>query len=138
MRSLRFLAAAALTAGTSPSASAVTVVADDQIVQGSLCVGTACLDGEAFGFDTIRMKGPVLRIEFTDTSVGAFPTTDWQITVNDDDATGTSSHFAIEDVSAATVPFAIEAGAPTDSLRVAADGRIGLGTAAPTPASSST
>jgi hypothetical protein len=133
MRSFRFLAAAVFSAGTSLSASAVTVVADDQVVQGSLCVGTACVNNESFGFDTIRMKGPVLRIEFVDTSVGAFPTTDWQLTINDDDATGTSNHFAIEDVSAATAPFTIEAGAPTDSLRVAADGRVGLGTAAPEP-----
>lgn len=133
MRSFRFLAAAALAASSPLAASAVIVVPDDQVVQGSQCVGTACLDGESFNFDTIRMKGPVLRIEFTDTSVGAFPTTDWQIAVNDDDAAGTSNHFAIEDVTAATAPFTIEAGAPTDSLRVTADGRVGLGTAAPEP-----
>jgi hypothetical protein len=132
MRSTRLLAAAALASLASLPASA-TVIPDDVIGQGSLCVGPPCVDGESFGFDTIRLKGTVLRVQFEDTSAGAFPTTDWQITINDDDATGTSSHFAIEDRTAATAPFTIEAGAPNDAIRVAADGRVGLGTAAPEP-----
>jgi hypothetical protein len=130
MKAFRFLAVAAL---LPVPAHAVVVVADDQVVQGSLCVGLACVNNEAFGFDTIRMKGTVLRLQFEDTSAGAFPTADWQITLNDDDATGTSNHFSIEETSAGTAPFTIEAGAPTDALRIAADGRIGLGTAAPEP-----
>jgi hypothetical protein len=134
MTTLRSLAFAALAALAPTTASAVTVLADDQVVQGSLCVGLACVDGEPFGFDTIRLKGTVVRVQFDDTSVSAgFPATDWQITLNDDDASGTSNHFSIEDTTAATVPFTIEAGAPTNSLRVAADGRVGLGTAAPEP-----
>jgi hypothetical protein len=135
MKSLQLLAAAALATCASLPATAVTVVPDDQVVQGSQCVGTACVDGESFGFDTIRLKGPVLRIEFVDTSSSAgFPTTDWQLTANDDDASGTSNHFAIEDVTAATAPFTIEAGAPTDSLRVMSDGHVGLGVAVSDPA----
>ncbi len=115
------------------SASADQVIADDLIVQGSECVGSGCVDGETFGFDTLRMKGDVLGIQFTDTSSSSgFPTTDWQITINDDDASGTASHFSIEDLDAGTVPFTLEAGAPTDSIHVASDGDVGIGTAAPT------
>jgi len=114
-------------------AFAVTVVADDQVVQGSLCVGLACVNNESFGFDTIRLKGAVLRVQFEDTSVGTFPTADWQITLNDDDATGTSNHFSIEETSAGTAPFTIEAGAPNDALHIAPGGAVGLGTATPEP-----
>jgi len=112
-------------------ASADQVVPDDLIVQGSACVGLACVDGEAFSFDTIRMKGTVLRLQFTDTSAGSFPTTDWQITVNDDDAVGVGSYFSIEDLDAGTAPFTLEAGAPSDSIHVTSDGRVGMGTSTP-------
>jgi hypothetical protein len=46
------------------------VIADDQIVQGSLCVGLDCVNNENFGFDTIRLKENNLRIKFEDTSTG--------------------------------------------------------------------
>jgi len=59
------------------------VIADDLIVQGSACVGMDCVNGESFGFDTIRMKENNLRIKFQDTSTGTFPTVDWQLTAND-------------------------------------------------------
>lgn len=57
---------------------------DDVVVKGSLCVGIDCVNGENFGFDTIRLKENNLRIRFTDSSASSsFPTIDWQITVND-------------------------------------------------------
>lgn len=112
-------------------AAADQVVADDLIVQGSLCAGSSCVNNESFGFDTIRVKGDVVRFQFIDTSIGAFPTTDWQITINDDDAFGSASYFSIEDIDAGTAPFTLEAGAPTDSIHVTGDGRVGIGTGAP-------
>lgn len=45
-----------------------TVVADDQIVQGSERVGLDCVVNESFGFDTLRLKDNSPRIRFYDTS----------------------------------------------------------------------
>jgi Chaperone of endosialidase len=106
------------------------VVPDDNIVQGSLCVGLDCVNNESFGFDTIRLKENNTRIKFEDTSTGAFPTTDWQLTANDS-ASGGVNRFSIEDVTAATNPFTIVGGAPTNSVFVSSAGNLGLGTATP-------
>ncbi|HEY6045961.1 MAG TPA: hypothetical protein VIU65_05115, partial [Pyrinomonadaceae bacterium] len=40
------------------------VIPDDLIVQGSACVGLDCVNGEVFGFDTIRTKENNTRIQF--------------------------------------------------------------------------
>jgi hypothetical protein len=106
------------------------VVADDQIVQGSLCVGLDCVNNESFSFDTIRLKENNLRIKFEDTSTGTFPTTDWQLTANDS-ASGGQNRFSIEDVTAVTIPLTISGGAPSNSIFVAANGKLGLRTATP-------
>lgn len=135
MTCTRLCIAVALAALLARAASADQVIADDLIVQGSECSGIDCVDGESFGFDTVRIKGPVVRFQFTDTSSAVgFPTTDWQITVNDDDALGTLDRFSIEDLDAGTTPFTLEGGAPTGSIHVTSDGRVGLGTSAPTAA----
>ena len=107
-----------------------SVIADDEIVQGSLCVGFDCVANESFGFDTIRLKENNTRIKFEDTSTGAFPTTDWQLTANDS-ASGGANKFSIEDITAATVPFTVTGSAPTNSIFVDSSGRLGLGTATP-------
>lgn len=74
------------------------VINDDLIVDGSLCVGFDCVNNEDFGFDTIRLKENNLRIKFEDTSSSAsFPTTDWQIIVNDS-ANGGRSYFGVDNV----------------------------------------
>jgi hypothetical protein len=107
------------------------VVPDDQIVQGSLCVGLDCVNNESFGFDTIRLKENNTRIKFEDTSTSAgFPTTDWQLTANDS-ASGGADKFSIEDITSAKVPFTVRGGAPTDSLFVASSGKVGFRTSAP-------
>jgi hypothetical protein len=106
------------------------VIPDDLIVQGSLCVGLDCVNNENFGFDTIRLKENNTRIKFEDTSVGAFPTNDWQLTANDS-ASGGLSKFSIEDITGARVPFTIAAGAPTNSLFMDSTGRAGFRTSTP-------
>ena len=107
------------------------VVLDDQIVTGSQCVGQDCNNGEAFSFDTLRLKENNLRIHFQDTSnSSSFPTNDWRIIINDS-ANGGANYFAIEDSSAGKVPFRVEAGAPEHSLYVDDSGKVGFGTAAP-------
>ena len=111
-------------------AQADQVIADDIIIQGSACVGFDCVNGENFSFDTIRLKENNLRIKFEDTSVGAFPSTDWQITANDS-ASGGANKFSVEDITSARVPFTITGGAPTNSLFIDSSGRVGLRTATP-------
>ncbi len=106
------------------------VIPDDFIVQSSLCVGFDCVDGESFGFDTIRLKENNTRIKFDDTSVGTFPANDWQLTANDS-ASGGASKFSIEDITGSKVPFTVTAGAATNSMFVDSTGRLGLRTSTP-------
>jgi hypothetical protein len=106
--------------------------ADDVIINGgSLCVGFDCVNGENFGFDTIRLKENNLRIGFNDTSnTASFPTNDWEITINDS-SNGGLDYFQIRDVSGNLNPFRILAGAPSNSFYMLANGNLGLGTANP-------
>ncbi|MCK7594472.1 tail fiber domain-containing protein [Pseudomarimonas salicorniae] len=107
------------------------VILDDLIVDGSACIGQDCVNGESFGFDTLRLKENNLRIKFQDTSNSAsFPTNDWQITINDS-TNGGANKFSIDDIDGARTPFTIEAGARTNSLYVENDGDVGFGTANP-------
>src|SRR5882672_1664842 len=116
---------------TSGKAVADFVIPDDLIVQGSACVGLDCVDGESFGFDTIRLKENNTRIKFDDTSTASgFPNNDWQLTANDS-ASGGLNKFSIENTTVATVPFTIVGPAPTNSLFVSSTGRVGLRTATP-------
>src|SRR5215218_3902508 len=106
------------------------VIADDLIVQGSACVGLDCVDGESFGFDTIRMKENNTRLQFDDTSVSAgFATNNWQIRANAQPSGG-GSFLAFVDQGATgnsetgTIVFEVDAGAPANSLRVSSTGNI--------------
>jgi hypothetical protein len=110
------------------------VIPDDLIVSGggssSDCIGFDCVDGEAFGSDTLRLKENNLRIHFDDTSASGFPANDWRLTANDSAslASGGLNKFSINDVTGARTPFTIEAGAPTNSLYVDSSHRVGFGT----------
>ena len=107
------------------------VILDDLIVDGSACIGFDCVNGESFGFDTIRLKENNLRIKFDDTSVAAsFPRTDWQLTANAS-ANGGASKFSIDDISGSRTPFTVEANARSHSLYVDDGGRIGSRTSTP-------
>jgi hypothetical protein len=113
------------------TAHADQVILDDLIVDGSICVGQDCVNGESFGFDTLRLKENNLRIKAVDTSsTSSFPTNDWQITFNDS-ANGGANKFSIDDVDGGRTPFTIEASAPSHSLYVDDGGRLGLGTSTP-------
>jgi hypothetical protein len=114
-----------------PVAEPDQVILDDLIVDGSACIGQDCVNGESFGFDTIRIKENNLRIRAQDTSAtSSFPTNDWQITFNDS-ANGGLNKFSIDDIDGGRTPFTIEASAPSHSLYVDDGGRVGFGTAAP-------
>ena len=107
------------------------VFLDDLIVDGSACIGFDCVNGESFGFDTLRLKENNLRIKFLDTSsLASFPTNDWQITANDS-SNGGANKFSIDDIDGGLTPFTIEAGAPSNSLYVDDGRRLGLGTSTP-------
>jgi len=112
------------------------VIADDLIVQGSACVGLDCVNGEVFGFDTIRLKENNTRIQFDDTSLAGFPTNNWQIRANSS-AAGGASFLGFVDQGASgnsetgTIVFEVDAGAPANSLKVASTGKVGLRTATP-------
>lgn len=106
------------------------VIPDDLIVQGSICVGFDCVNGESFGFDTIRLKENNLRIGFDDTSVGAFPSNNWEIRANDT-TSGGASFLGFADMNTGALSFLVEAGAAANALRVTSNGNIGVGTAAP-------
>ncbi len=107
------------------------VFVTDVVVQGSLCAGFDCVNGESFGFDTIRLKENNLRIHFQDTSTSAsFPTNDWRIVANDS-SNGGANYLGIEDSNAGRMPFRVEAGAPANALYVEADGDVGIKTANP-------
>jgi hypothetical protein len=106
------------------------VILDDLIVDGSLCVGFDCVNGESFGFDTIRVKENNVRIKFDDTSTSAsFPRNDWQLTANDS-SNGGANKFSIDDITGGRTPFTIEAGAQAHALYL--DGhKVGFGTSTP-------
>jgi hypothetical protein len=113
------------------------VIADDLIVQGSACVGLDCVNGESFGFDTIRLKENNTRISFNDTSAAPFPTNDWTIRANSS-ASGGASFLAFVDRGTTesgdetgTIVFEVDAGAPANSLKVTSTGKVGLRTATP-------
>ena len=113
------------------------VIPDDLIVQGSVCAGLDCVNNEAFGFDTIRLKENNTRLQFDDTSVSAgFATNNWQIRANDQGSGGASflgfvDQGATGNSETGTIVFAVAAGAPANSLRVSSGGDVGVKTATP-------
>jgi hypothetical protein len=113
------------------------VIADDLIVQGSACIGLDCVNGEAFGFDTIRLKENNDRIQFDDTSTSAgFPTNNWQIRANSS-ASGGESFLGFVDQGGTgnsetgTIVFQVNAGAPANAIKVSSTGKVGFRTATP-------
>ena len=125
----RTVAAAVTLAALTGAAAADQVIPDDLIVQGSLCVGFDCVNGEVFNADTIILKENQLRILFLDTSAAGFPSNDWRLIAND--ATGAGNLFAIEDVTAGRRLMTLEAGAPSNSIFLDSSGRVGFRTSAP-------
>jgi hypothetical protein len=112
------------------------VTPDDIIVQGSACMGLDCVNGEVFGFDTIRLKENNTRIQFTDTSAAGFPSNNWQIRANS--SAGGGANFlgfvdqgADGDSETGTIVFSTAAGAPANSLFVSSTGHVGLRTGTP-------
>jgi len=81
--------------------SADQVVSDNLIVQGdlsgtgSVCVGVDCVNNEAFGGDTLRLKENNLRIRLHDSSASNDLGASWDVVANDS-INGGASYLAIE------------------------------------------
>lgn len=106
-------------------------VLDDHIVTGSQCLGFDCMNGEAFTFDTLRLKENNLRIHIADTSSSSnFPTNDWRLEFNSS-ANGGGNYVRILDASSGRMPWTLEAGAPSHAFYLDQQGRLGLGTSTP-------
>jgi len=110
------------------------VFGDDLIVNGgsgAACFGLDCVNGEAFGLDSVRLKENNLRISFIDTSTSAsFPSRDWELAANDS-SNGGANDFSIRDRDQGTKPFVVEAAVSSNTLYVAPNERIGVGTNIP-------
>ena len=80
----------------SAMAAADQVVDDNLIIQGKQCIGTDCVNGEAFGDETIRLKENNLRIRLHDTTVeGDVLGQSWNIAANDF-ANGGAAYMSFE------------------------------------------
>ncbi|MEM8860660.1 MAG: tail fiber domain-containing protein [Chloroflexota bacterium] len=106
-------------------------ISDDLIVIGSACIGSDCSNGEAFDFDTLRLKENNLRLYFQDTSnSSSVPTNDWAIVANDS-TNGGNNYLAFEDTSAGYQPFTVQAGAGAAALFVESGGDVAIGNGDP-------
>jgi len=111
MRKIPALILCLMPAVSASTAVADQVINDDQIVNGSLCVGADCLDGEIFDFDTVKLKTDDPLIRFLDTSSSAsFPGNDWTVGITDNALPG-PARFFINDTSGGVAVLLMEAGA---------------------------
>ncbi|MEZ5716347.1 MAG: hypothetical protein R3D85_15030 [Paracoccaceae bacterium] len=106
-------------------------VADQTVLDGQTCIGDGCDIKEDFATDiTLRLNGPTPSIDFVDSSNTTLPDRDWRLLVNDS-GSGGLERFSIEDLTAGSIPFTVEGGAPDAALHLAASGNLGLGTSLP-------
>ncbi|MDD9723208.1 hypothetical protein PVW51_21095 [Sulfitobacter sp. PR48] len=102
---------------------------------GNLCLGLRCGEDEPTSYDRpLTIDTPKQAwIDMVNQSVagtGHYPGRDWRIRPNDD-YNGGIERFSIEDLSADTIPFSIEGGAPENAFWIDNGGGIGLGTMFP-------
>ncbi|KMK63995.1 hypothetical protein [Puniceibacterium sp. IMCC21224] len=105
------------------------------VLDDKVCIGNSCVLTETFATDTLlKLNGPVTGIEFQDSASSTYPGNDWRLLVNESSllASGGMNRFSVEDLSAGTIPFTIEAGTPDNALWISNFGNIGIGTSIPT------
>ena len=122
-----FISALLLTAAG--NAMADEVISGSLIVMESTCIGADCQEGEALGFETLRVKSESPQILFDDTSnSGSFPKNDWQIGVSDEVA-GDQASFFIEDATSQRRVFEIspEGDVALGSMSVVVEGAVSVG-----------
>jgi hypothetical protein len=105
---------------------------DNLIVHGRACIGSECVSGDA-NVPALKLKEATeARITFESAFFPFHPSTrSWALQANKEDEL--SGAFLIRDLTANTIPFRIAGGAatPDNSLVVALNGNIGLGTLTP-------
>ncbi|MEQ9239706.1 hypothetical protein [Roseovarius indicus] len=116
--------------------SADLYVGDDSVLRGHTCIGEVCNLAESFDVGYIlKLNTSSPSIFFDDDSgfSGSTPSNDWRIRINDPEpfTEGGLNRFSIEDITAATIPFTIAAGAPENAFWMTSAGNIGLGTLLP-------
>ncbi|MGR3381616.1 hypothetical protein [Roseovarius indicus] len=125
----------ALTALLPAPSSAEVLSSSNPTIVTNLCVGFDCANNESFGnridLSRLRLKNFETSIEFVDSSTASgFATTDWTLRANEG-GNGGLNGFSIVDATNGSAPFTIEASALSNSLYVASEGDIGLGTSLP-------
>ncbi len=99
------------------------VILDDLIIDGSMCVGSACSDNEDFGFDTIIYKSDDPTVRFQDTSSSAsFPTSDWTLGFTDEGST-VIPYFYLRDVDQGVNLLILQSG-NTGGVALGADATV--------------
>lgn len=119
-------------------AMADQIIPTDLGVRGRVCIGNLCANNEPFNASTLRLKGNNLRIDLIDNSASFnAPLRDWRIEANSG-IVGGPAYLALKDlgneatgVEGGVAVFQLRSGAPANSLFIASDGDIGMGTAAP-------
>jgi len=127
--------------GSAPKPPLVPTIAEDTfiggnlVVQGNTCMGDSCSTTDP-NFSALKLKSVRPNILFDGIQIpegGGGSSHDWGLFVND----ANTAQFSIVDLndefpsSTPLIPFSIAAGAPTGSLFIAGDGKVGLGTSTP-------
>jgi hypothetical protein len=101
----------------------------NMVVKGKVCFGASCSNTDAT-FPVLKLKSSEPGILFDDIALpegGPTSSHDWALFINYLDV----DRFSIVDFSNGLVPFSVAAGAPDNSLYLAGDGKVGIGTAVP-------
>ena len=128
-----FATSSAIALVLSGAAMADDVFNDDVIGRVNACFGQSCIDGESFDnlnyTPHFKLKGVQPVLEFNDTSSSS-ANTDWRLRANFNSTN--ENIFYLQDATAFTAPWLIEAAAPTNAFYLNAFGNLGLGTSLPT------
>ncbi len=100
-------------------------------IRNSLCVGSGCAEDVGIQSDELLLRSNNVELLFDDDSIQAgYAANDWRLSTNESSLNG-QDYFQIEDATNGTAPFRVDADAPTNALRIASDGNLGLGTSIP-------
>jgi hypothetical protein len=123
------------TGGGASKPPLVLITAEDSIETGNLivqqnaCIGDQCSTTDA-NFSALKLKSAHPNILFDGIELpegGGGSPHDWALFVNYNDV----AQFSIVDFTNALLPFSVAAGAPNNSLFIAGNGKLGVGTASP-------
>ncbi|HSK77645.1 MAG TPA: hypothetical protein VLQ45_14440, partial [Thermoanaerobaculia bacterium] len=106
------------------------IVEGNLVVKGASCIGAACSDTDS-NYSALKLKSAQPNILFDDIALPASGETashDWALLINPSNV----NQFSIQDHTNGLIPFTVSAGAPNNSLYIAANGGIGIGTTSPT------